>query len=191
MPSPGPCWLFGYGSLIWRVDFPVLATRRAHLHGWTRRFWQGSHDHRGTPNAPGRVVTLVPEAAAVCVGVAHQVEAATFAHLDRREQNGYLRLAVEVALPCPAARVQATTYVATASNPAFLGAAPLDVMALHIHRAAGASGGNAEYLLALDAALRRLGAADAHVARLAQRVRKLRAAAPEPERRGTSHGASR
>ena len=175
MPTAAPRWVFGYGSLIWRVDFPVLATRPARLRGWARRFWQGSHDHRGTPNAPGRVVTLVPDYAAACVGVIHQVEAATFAHLDGREQNGYRRVVVEVEAHC-SARIQATTYVADASNPAYLGPAPLAAMAAHIHRAAGPSGGNAEYLLELDAALRRLGAADAHVASLAKRVRDLEAA---------------
>lgn len=173
-PTAEPRWVFGYGSLIWHIDFPVLATRPARLRGWARRFWQGSHDHRGTPDAPGRVVTLVPDGTAVCVGAAHQVEAATFAHLDRREKNGYLQLTVEVETSRPAERIQATTYVAAASNPAFLGPAPLDAIAAHIHRAAGPSGGNAEYLLELDAALRRLGAADAHVACLAVRVRELR-----------------
>ena len=64
-------WLFGYGSLIYKADFPYLERRPASIADWTRRFWQGSHDHRGTPEAPGRVVTIIPEAGAVCHGMAY------------------------------------------------------------------------------------------------------------------------
>ncbi len=88
-------WLFGYGSLIYLVDFPYLESRTAIIHGWSRRFWQGSHDHRGTEANPGRVVTLIEEQGALCGGVAFRVEASVFEQLDEREKNGYLRFATE------------------------------------------------------------------------------------------------
>jgi cation transport regulator ChaC len=89
-------WLFGYGSLIFKPDFPFLEKRAAFIRGWTRRFWQGSHDHRGTETAPGRVVTLVPDPDAVCHGMAFLVTPEEFVHLDHREKNGYLRLATQM-----------------------------------------------------------------------------------------------
>ncbi|MCH2567560.1 MAG: gamma-glutamylcyclotransferase, partial [Pseudomonadales bacterium] len=66
-----PVWVFGYGSLIWRVDFDHVDVQPAWITGWQRRFWQGSVDHRGQPNAPGRVVTIVPQEDAICHGLAY------------------------------------------------------------------------------------------------------------------------
>ena len=66
-------WLFGYGSLIWKADFDYLERRPAAITGWARRFWQGSHDHRGTPEAPGRVATLIRAEGAVCHGMAYRI----------------------------------------------------------------------------------------------------------------------
>ncbi len=157
-----PVWLFGYGSLIWKVDFPWLQRQRAHVHGWTRRLWQGSHDHRGTPQAPGRVATLVAETAARCAGMAYQVSPATFAHLDHREKNGYLRVAVAIEL-ANGTTVDGLTYIAPADNGAWLGSAPTEAIVEQIHAAAGPSGRNRDYLLALADALRELGADDEHV----------------------------
>ena len=77
-------WLFGYGSLIYKVDFPFLEQRPASIRGWERRFWQGSHDHRGTPESPGRVVTLIEKPDAVCKGMAFRVSPNVFEHLDVR-----------------------------------------------------------------------------------------------------------
>lgn len=145
-------WLFGYGSLIWRPDFAFAERRRAAVRGWRRRFWQASPDHRGVPDAPGRVVTLVEEAHARCYGVAFLVEAAhretVMSTLDHREKNGYERVSLTLEFD-DGQRVQGVTYVAGPGNPSFVGPAPLDEMAAQIALAAGPSGPNLEYLLRL------------------------------------------
>lgn len=156
-------WVFGYGSLIYKVDFPYLQREVATLRGWERRFWQGSHDHRGTPEAPGRVVTLIRSPAALCRGVAYLVEAPVFEHLDYREKNGYERHRTRLYLDHREETVTGTFYIASESNPAFLGDGHDAELARHIANSHGPSGSNAEYLLELAGALRELGEHDEHV----------------------------
>ena len=159
-------WVFGYGSLIWRPDFPFLERKPARLAGYARRFWQGSHDHRGLPDAPGRVVTLVPDLQSHCDGLAYRVSddvlEATLAKLDHREQNGYERLDVQLSFRCGRA-VSGLVYQAGTNNHAYLGPAPLPVIAEQIDSCAGPSGTNREYLFELARALRELDMHDDHV----------------------------
>ena len=155
-------WLFGYGSLIYLVDFPHLDALPASIHGWSRRFWQGSHDHRGTEENPGRVVTLIEEPGAVCGGVAYLVEAPVFEQLDHREKNGYLRIATDMTFD-DGSHATGLTYIATPDNAAWLGEASEYEIARHICRSHGPSGPNDEYLLSLARALRELGLDDPHV----------------------------
>jgi cation transport regulator ChaC len=170
-------WLFGYGSLIYKADFPYLQRRPASIAGWTRRFWQGSHDHRGTPEAPGRVVTLIEEAGAICHGMAYLITPEVFAHLDHREKNGYLRLAIPITFED--GEVEGLVYIATPDNIAFLGAASEQDIAAHIARSAGPSGPNSDYLNHLASALRELGRHDQHVFDIERHLAALRTAPSE------------
>jgi len=155
-------WLFGYGSLIWKVDFPYRERRVARLDGWARRFWQGSHDHRGTPEAPGRVLTLVRDPGATCTGIAYRIAADVFEALDHREKNGYLRHVVPLQLDHGGV-VEGLVYIADEHNAAYLGPASDAAIAVQVAGARGPSGANHEYVLELAAALRALRADDPHV----------------------------
>ncbi len=163
---PEGVWLFGYGSLIWRPDFDYLHREPGRVKGYARRFWQGSHDHRGVPGAPGRVVTLVPDPGEITVGMAYLLDPAlaneVMPALDHREKNGYERRTVEV--ECAGGKVvEALTYLAGEDNHAWLGPAPIDAIAAQILDASGPSGSNRDYVFELAAALRALGADDPHV----------------------------
>ena len=162
-----PTWVFGYGSLIYKVDFPFLRREIASVTGWQRRFWQGSHDHRGTPEAPGRVVTLLPARGRLCKGVAYLVEPQVFEHLDYREKNGYRRVDTAILLSAGKETVPGVIYVAEPDNPAYLGEAPMPELAAHIAGARGPSGSNRDYVLRLADALCELEDHDEHVIELA------------------------
>jgi cation transport regulator ChaC len=163
-------WIFAYGSLIFRPDFPWVERRRAYVRGWERRFWQGSPDHRGVPEAPGRVVTLV--AGKGCGGCAYRIDPngaeAILTALDAREQAGFERTPVEL-FDAPSAPAFATgiTWIALEANPHFLGPLPEAEIAAVIRERRGPSGANAEYALRLRDALRALDIVDEHVEAIA------------------------
>jgi cation transport regulator ChaC len=169
--SEAPLWVFGYGSLVFRPAFEFVRREPGWVTGYTRRFWQGSTDHRGVPGAPGRVVTLVPEAGARCWGVAYLVEDGlrdeVLGMLDHREKGGYARgwEAVELA---GGGVVQALVYLATPENDEYLGHAPLETIAAQVRASHGPSGSNVDYVLRLAEALREHQASDEHVEALAR-----------------------
>jgi glutathione-specific gamma-glutamylcyclotransferase len=163
-------WIFGYGSLVWRPGFDYVTRRAGWVEGWSRRLWQSSTDHRGTPEAPGRVATLVPAAGERCGGAAYQIDRAdlpaVLGALHVREQQGYEVLELEVRLD-DGSVIPATTWIATADNPYFVGAEPLASIAEVVRRSHGPSGSNVEYVLELELALTALGFSDAHVSAIA------------------------
>ncbi|KAG6363439.1 hypothetical protein INS49_008539 [Diaporthe citri] len=168
----GEFWLFGYGSLIWKPPPHFGKVRSTFLvHLWSQYLEDNSpsslageiQDHRGTPEAPGRVVTLIersfwetlpdPHSSADKVwGVAYRIEAEHVEevkeYLDIREINGYT---------------------------IFVGPQDIQALAEHIYRSEGPSGLNRDYLLGLDKALQELSpeSGDEHVTDLSERVRAI------------------
>ena len=175
-------WIFGYGSLVWRPAFAHLCRRPASIEGYARRFWQGSTDHRGLPDRPGRVVTLIDDdhpsllreagySATQCWGTAYQVPSndpdGVLAGLDYRERGGYGRVELDLQLAATndasAQHVAGLVYIATPDNDNYLGAASLEAIALQIAGAKGPSGANPEYVFELARSLREMDATDEHV----------------------------
>ena len=181
-------WIFGYGSLIWRPDFPYLQKKRARIFGFKRVFFQGSPDHRGTPSHPGRVVTLQSAEGSICEGVAFQIaaeeEQRIMAATDLREIGGYAREQVRAVLLDSDSRGAGKQnretplddlwiYIATERNPHYLGIASPEQIAKEALGRAGESGTNPEYIFALAKALRELDFDDPHVFQIEKALQEL------------------
>lgn len=173
---PDELWIFGYGSIIWKPDFPFVERAPGWIAGWSRHLWQGSPDHRGVPDAPGRVVTLVESAGARCLGVVFRVRGGeidgVMRGLDARESGGFVKQQAAFHFSEePRAPVSCIVYVAPPDNPNFLGEASLEEIAGQVRAARGRSGSNLEYVLRLSDSLLELGAEDEEVLRVAGRLR--------------------
>ncbi|KAJ1927596.1 hypothetical protein IWQ60_002775 [Tieghemiomyces parasiticus] len=158
---------------------PFLFSRPGYIKGFVRRFWQESHDHRGTDEHPGRVVTLVPVeelgrfednlSETITWGMAYKVAKDKVEevrqHLDHREKDGYTSHHVHVYHPnFPEPVVEdAMVYMGTSDNESFAGPASIDHIAHQIY---------SSYFLNLCHALRSLSpeAFDSHLAGLEKRV---------------------
>ncbi|RMZ81232.1 hypothetical protein DV737_g2663, partial [Chaetothyriales sp. CBS 132003] len=183
-------WLFGYGP------GPNLLTGLE----------ASSEDHRGTPEAPGRVATLIERSfwqtlddpqrhteGTKVWGVAYHILPERVAevkeYLDIREINGY---SIQYTTFRPADHnipdIRCLVYIGMPDNPQFLGALHPHDVATRINESFGPSGENREYLLELEAALESLSpdSGDQHISDLARRVRTM----ATPARSWRQHRAS-
>ncbi|GAA5930195.1 hypothetical protein JCM1841_000492 [Sporobolomyces salmonicolor] len=205
--TDGTTFVFGYGSLIWKAPPFDLESEPGYIKGFVRRFAQASHDHRGTPEHPGRVVTLVTEqdweahrkddplgshhvwGRIYCIPPSRSAE--IWAYLDHREKDGYTLRTVDVyGVDEKGEEVvvekNVRVYVGETTNPSFAGGEPLATLADRIAHTVGPSGPNKEYLYNLCTAVRQLCPAseDQYLKELERLVRER-----DPEaRNGTPEG---
>ncbi|XP_014212127.1 putative glutathione-specific gamma-glutamylcyclotransferase 2 isoform X1 [Copidosoma floridanum] len=178
-------WVFGYGSLIWKADFPYEKKVVGHIKGYVRRFYQMSTDHRGVPSRPGRVVTLLAssnpkdEVWGCAYKIAPENIESVTQHLDYRERGGYERKNV-LFYPVSQSQIDKEAfhmyiYIGHEDNPNFAGYENISTIAGHIAECAGASGHNTEYLYNLAAAMRAIAPKvyDAHLYELEDAVKQI------------------
>jgi len=159
---PGPLYVFGYGSLLWRPGFDYLASHRARIHGFHRALRVWSFHHRGTPDRPGLVLGL--DRGGSCLGcmfeVAEDNKRATAEYLWEREMVTDVYIPRLVTVHCDAGRFTALTFVLDRSHEQYAGSLRPDHAARHILGAHGQSGDNPEYVRETVAGLNRLGVRD-------------------------------
>jgi cation transport protein ChaC len=150
LSSSPELWVFGYGSLMWRPDFPYIRSAQAVLGGYHRSFCVYSHVWRGTVERPGLVLGLTPGGS--CRGVAFQVAAErreeVLEYLHERELGtyAYLPLTLDVDL-AGGETVGAYSFVADTDHPQYAGDLPRDEAVAIIMEASGKGGLNRDYLI--------------------------------------------
>ena len=170
-------WLFAYGSLIWKADFPVQERRLATVRGYHRSLCLWSRVNRGTPASPGLVFGL--NRGGSCRGVVLRVAGADveeiFPPLWDREMMTGAYLPRWLHCHTPLGPVDALAFVIDRNGSGYAGGlAEAEVLAA-IRRAHGRYGACVDYVLDTARALRDHGIHDQRLDQLARRL----AAAPE------------
>lgn len=150
VPVPGQdFFVFAYGSLMWRPDFPFAEIEPAVLHGYHRAFCISSTHYRGTRERPGLVLGL--DRGGKCIGRLYRIEArhaaevAEYLHQRELVTGCYVPKQVTLRLPDDR-RQQGIAYVADRSHYQYAGKLGDEDVARIIRHAAGVVGSNREYL---------------------------------------------
>ncbi len=170
----GPLQVFAYGSLLWKPEFRPVASRPGRAIGWHRAFCIELTSWRGTPEAPGLMMALMPggDCTALLQEIAEPEVLPALEALVRREvpfaevAESYAWIEVEAA----EGPVRALTFYAPPKGQDLRRDLSLEQTAAIIARACGHAGSSTEYLHRTVTALAAQGIHDPNLWRLQQLV---------------------
>ena len=170
-------WVFAYGSLMWRPEFPVAERRLGTVRGFHRRFCLLQRRFRGTPERPGFVLAL--DRGGLCRGVAFRLPGRDIREalmpVWRREMRGMGYVARWLPVQTESGPVSALTFLVNRASDRYTGRLTDAEIAEKIASACGHLGPSAEYLFHTVRACEELGIRDRHLwnlqALVAERLR--------------------
>ncbi|MES1924904.1 ChaC-like protein [Salinisphaera sp. T31B1] len=172
-PTDG-VWLFAYGSLLWNPCVPVAERRMARLYGFHRDFQLKLTYARGSPEAPGMMLGIVPGGS--CRGVALRVIGDDLEHellmVWRREMltGVYKPRWVELRPDDGGPRLWSIAFVVDPAHPCYCGRLDDDDVVALLATGHGMIGASAEYLHNTVGHLDEQGIVDRRLRALQQRV---------------------
>lgn len=181
-------WIFGYGSLIWKVDFPTIRKVTGYVEGFYRTMEWADEVHRGVPGQQSRTAAIFrsDDPTARVWGVAYEIsqdywDRVLEAKVGYRERGGYgvvdtIFHPFDSTVKTPG-KLTVTLFLGDKSSPYFK-PGTIEELANHIVRAVGASGTNLEYLYSTAESLRMIlppGETDHHMFDLEAAAKKLEA----------------
>ncbi|MEM0908262.1 MAG: gamma-glutamylcyclotransferase [Pseudomonadota bacterium] len=169
-----PLYVFGYGSLMWRPDFPYRDRQTATIRGHHRRLCVYSWVHRGSKARPGLVLGL--DEGGACRGALFEVDdehrEAVIANLRAREQVTMVYLERTLAVTTDTGTtIDALTYVVDRAHPQYAGPLSVEETVGVVRGAIGRSGRNEDYVLSTADHLSDVGIEDGQLTQVAQALR--------------------
>jgi len=173
-PLPDDLWVFAYGSLLWNPEMTIIETRHGMVDGYQRGFNLLSTVHRGTPEAPGLVLSL--RDGGNCEGLALKISAATkqedFTCLWLREMVTLFYRPEWCQVSTPEGVINAITFVANPEHAQFVDY-DCRTSAEMINKAHGGRGPNIDYFTNTHEYLLSLGIKDPLIESIALHMHDL------------------
>lgn len=164
--DPENCWVFAYGSLLWRPEFDAEKSIPFTLMGWHRDFCVYSIHYRGTKDKPGLVLGL--DQSGKCHGLALKVPTDSchqiMTKLWAREMRTGIYIPAVFAIHIKGEPCNLYSFIANRDHALYAGDLSQEKVIAILKHAEGDKGSNRDYALNTYHALHQHGFDDAMLA---------------------------